>query len=566
MAWLRLQAIKKDQEGRIVAGSASIVDTVYEPGGKYHSKQVTREALGRPLELASDRKSGIFRTPGGAIVAYDSTTDAKEVLDMDDPRLEGLLESVRPNVHTVFGDGYLFLNYLKNIGMLGILREVFPSEDDFQRCVAHLFHTNMRNASKDRCDLFLKKSFVGHVVPKVMNSSLRADTRYFDAMGDDDTRMAVFKGFVDHMRASDPEFGTCCYIDSTPLPNDMDDNPFNAFSSHGESGIQCRLVLVADIGTGLPVWFKVIPGNVVDVNTLKSTVDDVRVSLGVSIVEHVLDAGYACEELIRQYSLGVACKATVRTDSRGNPVESVVIEEDPELETSERPSKTVVVKMPFRAGYGHMDMFQSVKDLLNNGKYDFPREKHAYFGKRREVCLFGQRMYAYIYVDQNNALSGYRDFMAEHRDELEGMKDKDRTWKKYSSGFFVLLSNIREEPKEMLGRYFGRCFIESVFKTAKEYLDLLPLKKWTVQRVYGKLLSDMISLIICLSMRKEIASTSLSITEVVTTTQSLICFVDGNGLVHIDPPNKQVKAIYRTFGIRLPNQFELGEFTRELMT
>ena len=105
-------------------------------------------------------------------------------------------------------------------------------------------------------------------------------------------------------------------------------------------------------------------------------------------------------------------------------MESVVIEDDPGLEGAERPDKTFVVKMPFRAGYGHMDMFASIKDLLNNGKYDFVREKHAYFGKRREVCLFGQRVYAYIYVDHNNALKGYRDFMYGHLDEFKGMKDK----------------------------------------------------------------------------------------------------------------------------------------------
>ena len=36
-------------------------------------------------------------------------------------------------------------------------------------------------------------------------------------------------------------------MDSKPLPNDIEDNPFNAFSFHGDSSIRCRLVLVADI-------------------------------------------------------------------------------------------------------------------------------------------------------------------------------------------------------------------------------------------------------------------------------------------------------------------------------
>lgn len=566
MPWIRIQGLKRDADGRIVAGTAAIVDTKYVQREKHHSKQETREKLGRPLALYDGNRSGIFRSLEGGIVHYDADTDRKELLEMDDPRLEGLIEAVSLDVHTVFGDGYLFLNYLKNMGLTPILRKVFPAEQDFQRCIAHLYHAQMRNGGRDRCDHFVAKSFVSHIISDVLNTGLAVDTRFFDIMGDDKVRMTFFRAFVDMRRASDPEFGKCCYVDSTPLPNDIDDNPFNAFSSHGESGNQCRLVLVVDISSGDPVWFNVIPGNVLDVNTLKNITDDVKLSLNVEICEHVLDAGYACEDLIRAYSLGGAEKSLVRVAANGKRVESVVIQEDESLAESEPPRKTVVVKMPKRNGYGHMDMFESVKGLLNNGKYDFVREKHSYFGIRKEVSLFGQRIYAYIYVDHQNALAGYSDYIREHPKEFEGLKDKEKTWKKYSSGFFVLLSNIREHPKEMLDRYFGRCFIETVFKTAKEYLQMLPLKKWNAKRVYGKMLADMISTIVYLSMRRVLLSSDLALTEVPTITQSLMCAVGKDGVVRIDPPNAQVKKVYRIFGVKLLNQFSLEKFIAETLS
>jgi len=575
MPWIRIQGVKRDDKGRIIAGkrddkgriiagTATIVDTEYVKGKKQHSKQITREKLGRPLSLASNCRSGIFRSLEGGIVAYDADTDTKEVLDMDDPRLEGLIEETNLSVHTIFGDAYLFFEYTKKVGMTGILREVFPSEDDFQRCMAHLYHTTMKNGARDRCNLFIQKSFASYTVPRVLNTSLQSDTRYFELLGDDDIRMAFFRGFVEHMRKTNPNFGKCCYVDSTPLPNDIDDNPFNAFSAHGESGIQCRLILVADIETGMPVWFKVIPGNVLDVNTIKDITDDVKVSLEVEICEYVLDAGYASENLLKAYSLGEAEAHCIRIDSKGNKVTSVVIPEDPLLAESEQPFKKLVVKMPFRKGYGHLDMFESVKDLLNNGKYDFMRENHMYFGKRREVCLFGQRMYAYIYIDHNNSLSGYRDFIKEHPKEFEKMKDKEKTYRKYSSGFFVLLSNIREEPTELLDRYFGRCFIETIFKTAKEYLKLLPLKKWTPERIYGKMLNDMAATIIYLNMRKLLLGTKFSTTDVPAITQSLMCSLGKDGIVRIDPPNRQVKEVYKLFGIGIPNQFPLEDYMAKI--
>ncbi len=569
MPWIRIQGLKMDGSGRISAGTATIVDTEYmqcTKGTNQHSRQITREKLGRPLALAVDRRSGIFRSQEYGIVAYDADTDVKEVLEMDDPRLEGLIEAISLDVHTVFGDGYLLLSYLKNMGLTDILREIFPLKSEFERCIAHLYHALMRNGGKDRCDHFISKSFVSYTVPDILNTSLAVDTRFFDMMGDDDKRMAFFQAFVRLRRASNPEFGKCCYVDSTPLPNDIEDNPFNAFSSHGDPGIQCRLVLVADIASGEPVWFKVIPGNVLDVNTLKNITDDVKLSLGVEICEYVLDAGYANEVLVQEYSLGKAEKTLVRTSANGKRVESVVIKEDERTAACGSPTKTIVVKMPKRPGYGHMDMFDSVKDLLNNGKYDFARENHSYFGKRREVCLFGQRIYAYIYVDHQNALKGYNQYLKEHHDEFGKLKDKDKTWKKYSCGFFVLLSNIREGPPEMLDRYFGRCYIETVFKTSKEYLQMLPLKKWDTKRVYGKMLADMISTIVYLNMRKDLLSTDLALTEVPTITQSLMCALGKDRVVRVDPPNAQVKKVYKVFGIKLPNQFSLNDFIAETMS
>lgn len=67
-------------------------------------------------------------------------------------------------------------------------------------------------------------------------------------MGDDKTKIKFFTTFVKAMRRKDPQFGKGCYVDSTPLPNDITDNPFNALSCHGvaSSSVQIRLALVLD--------------------------------------------------------------------------------------------------------------------------------------------------------------------------------------------------------------------------------------------------------------------------------------------------------------------------------
>ncbi len=115
----------------------------------------------------------------------------------------------------------------------------------------------------------------------------------------------------------------------------------------------------------------------------------------------------------------------------------------------------------------------------------------------------------------------------------------------------------------MLTRYFGRCDIETVFKTSKEYLDLLPLSKWTDTTVRGKILSDIINTIVLLLLRKKINTSGHSTTEVYGKTQSLMCLKDRNGMVTVETPSKQVKDYYKMLGIEVPAHVEVNSFREQ---
>ena len=156
-------------------------------------------------------------------------------------------------------------------------------------------------------------------------------------------------------------------------------------------------------------------------------------------------------------------------------------------------------------------MYWEVKDLIGKGKYAFVRKHHTYFGVRKEIELFGRKEYAYIYVDQYNALKRFSDYLSDHEDEYAGMKVKDKDWMTVKYGYFVLISNRDLSPKDLLTEYFGRTDIEVVFKTGKEYLNLLPLSKWTDQTVRGKILHDIINTICLLMLRKELLQSGRSV-------------------------------------------------------
>lgn len=535
MAFIKSQKIVRDESGNITSGSAAIVDTKYGDFGSYHAKHTVREKLGKVIWLSSDKKSGIFLSPTRGLVEYNAQTDTFSPVGKDDSRLKRADIFPDTQIHTVFGDTFLLLEFLKKARLLSALRSVFPKNQDYERVLCHVLHGVLKDGSKISCDNFIEKSFASYVLDDIPESTLRCDTRFFSLMGEDDTRMAFFRNFVKVMQDSDPAFGKACYVDSTPLPNDIEDNPFNTLSCHGVSAsdVMVRLVLVLDEATGLPVWYDIIPGNVLDINTIMNVVNDVADSLGIIIDSLDLDAGYVSKDLVSAFHIGT--------------------------------EKTLIGRMPARKGYPYKELYWEVKSIIGKGKYSFVRKHHVYFGHRKDITLFDQKEYAYVYVDQYNALKKYSDYLVNHPDEFEAMKDRDKDWLTVKFGYFVLVSNIDTTPEKLLTDYFGRCEIETVFKTSKEYLELLPISKWTDLTVRGKILHDIIDTIVVLLLRKEMDSSGISTSELYGKTQSLMCFRNSAGMVTVETPSKQVKQYYNLIHTDVPAHVEVASFKKGIL-
>lgn len=536
MAFIKTQRIVRDETGVIISGSAAVVDTVYVRGERYHSKQEVRERLGKVIFLSEDGKSGLFMSPTRGFVEYNSRTDVFTPVNREDPRAESL-PGVYPQteIHTVFGDSYLLLKFLENCGLLAILQATFPGKEDFERVLAHVIHGIMRNGSKITCDNFIAKSFASYILDDIPVSSLRTDSAFFNMMGDDHVKMKFLGNFIAAMRKKIPDFGTGCYVDSTPLPNDIDDNPFDELCCHGisSSAMQMRLVLVLDEDTGLPVWYDIIPGNILDLSTIMSVLNDIGDNLDITVDSLVLDAGYASKNLIHAFHIGT--------------------------------EKSMICRMPARKGYPFKTLYDQVRPLIGKGKYAFVRRKHTYFGHRKKIELFDQPMYAYIYVDQQNALQRFRDYLTEHREEFDSMKNSEKDWFTVKFGYFVLLSNLEMTPANLLSAYFERTEIESVFKSCKEYLGLLPLRKWTDQTVRGKILHDTINLIALLNMRKMFLGSGISFSEISGKIQSLMCHRDNRGRVHVETPNKKTNEYYKLMGVSVPSMIRVDQFKKEVL-
>ena len=168
----------------------------------------------------------------------------------------------------------------------------------------------------------------------------------------------------------------------------------------------------------------------------------------------------------------------------------------------------------------------------------------------------------YVYVDKDNALELSRQNRLKHPEEYEKMTLSEKNWYDVWFGYFVLISNATRTPQEILGDYFGRTHIEAVFKTSKEYLDILPLRKWTETRVIGKLFSDMIEEIVHLMLMKELAGEGIALSRMIGSASSLMCMKRHDETIEVETPNKNVKAFYKKIKLNVPSTFSLKGFAK----
>ena len=545
--------IVRNDDNVIISGSASLVKNAYKPNPKgnhkgNHSKRVVVERLGKVLWIdPDDRMKGIFNSPKRGLVHYDLSLDRFTDVSPSDERLAGTKFHIEePSIHTNFGNTYLFFSELSKTPFMSVLRKSFGENNSlYQKVLAHVAHDCLRNGAAIKCGDFLKRDVLSCILSDVSYSTLNCDSLYYQKMSDDTIKVRFFQTLLTEMRKENPEFGRGCYVDSTPLPGEAENNPFNALSNHGTGGaeMQSRLVLVLDIQTNIPMWFEIIPANVLDKSTLQSISADVKAPLGVTIFMFALDAGYARKELFEAFNRN----NSMAEDENGNLHE-----------------RSVLVRMPAANGYPHDELYVTCKPDIDNVDYVFDYEYHTFFGRRIEVNLFEQPEFAYVYVDKTQAEALIRNWREDNYDEWCGLTRSQKEWYQVKNGFFILIGNKEQTPRDALIDYRSRAHIESFFRDAKAYLKILPMAKWDKQTVTGKIFHDIIETTIYRAYRKRVAPAHMTMSGLNVCLDSWECFRSDTLLV-LKTPNVDVREALEKLGYSIPGHLEIEDLRREIL-
>jgi hypothetical protein len=464
--------------------------------------------LGRVIDL----KKGIFRSRARGDFVYS----LKNGYSFPSPDPETRIDAAVAKGSLNFGHVYCVHNLLERTELLNLFKETESSSPD--TLLALLMHRLLDNYADSHANAFFNQTYASILYPKADLTS-QGISRYLAKLGTDAIRRDFHRRYIAMLYPEGNPVGVL--IDSTGLPNDIDLS-ITALSNHGGGAVnEIRLIYVVDRETFSPIYYRAIPGNIVDVVTLKGTINELQ-SMNVNVKYSVLDAGYHSEANLEElFSLDINFMTRL-ISNRGLYKELLAKNCD------------------------------TVMDPSNRMVYN----KRLMFMTMNKVKLSNNRIaYAYIGVDTAKKFDGIRN-LGLHEDPKKPMSNEEFEMKSKIAGMFIMISSIEMDKSEVLPYYYSRQTIEQIFDTSKNYAKLLPLGVQSLETFNGHLLLSFLTTIVYLKLQKIFHKQKYNPLDFITELRGLTCGVYEDHL-HIYEPTAKQKEILKILKIEAPTILKL---------
>lgn len=375
-----------------------------------------------------------------------------------------------------FGDVYLLYEFMKQKGVFSLLEEVFG--DRARYLISLLCYRLCHASAMDYAQIWYEGSMSRFLFKDVDLSSQRISDFLRD-IGDEHVQRDFFKHYI-------PLFTTAkkgVIIDSTALPNQIH-FPFNMWGySDSDIDKQIRFLFVVDRENSLPLLFRYLPGNVVDVSSLRVTVEELK-KFGVEQSFVLIDGGFFSEDNIKGLY--------------GEEIDFL----------TRLPSSRVIYKELVRQEVGKLESFD------NAVRYG----ERALFIKQKKIDLFGRDVYTYIVLDPERKGRETKKFLLEALEQQENNED-DIEFQLMKKGIMILVSTFKLKKNDVVPLYYLRQTVEKLFGFSKDDLKIIPLRRHKEETLRGFLLLTFIALVVFVQLKKVIGEKH-TVEEVLLTTSS----------------------------------------------
>jgi transposase len=309
-------------------------------------------------------------------------------------------------------------------------------------------------------------------------------------------------------------------IDSTGLPNNIK-IPITGLNNHnGKISNKIRLIIVTDKVHGFPIYFRYVPGNIVDVSTLYMVLNELK-EYNINIDQLILDAGYYSESNILE-----------------------LVNNNIKFMTRMKPGKGLYEQL----------ILNNIPDIKNENNYVTSGQRHL-FVKKVPINIFKSKIPVYSFI--------CLDIEKKCKDESYYYKNLDnKTPFKYKfldelkHGVFILISTIDLNNSDVLPTYYTRQSVEQMFDFLKNEVGILPLRRHSEETFSGYLLLSFLSTIAFAAIDKKLKEKNFLFSLCLDSLSNLHAKKYINKLI-LDVPVKKVNDIAKVFKISIPKKILL---------
>lgn len=408
-----------------------------------------------------------------------------------------------------FGDTHILHEFIKSTKTMDALYAVFGDKADYLLALIcyRLCHPSAMKYAKT-----WYQGNVARLIFKDIDLSSQRISEFLRAIGDEHLQREFFKNHISLLTGSKEGI----IIDTTAMPNQIH-FPFNAWGYHdSEIDKQIKLLFVIDRGSSLPLYFRYLPGNVVDVSSLNVTVEELK-KFGVRSSFALIDAGFFSEDNIKRL-FAEKIDFLTRLPSNRTLYSELVGQEMTDIE--------------------------SIKNAVRYGE-------RVLFVKQKRVNLFGNEAYAHIILDPERKGRETKKLLINAIEERE-TDDESIEFELLKSGVMVLVSSFDIDKKEVVPLYYMRHLVERLIGFSKDDLNLIPLRVHKEETLRGYLLLIFIALTVFALLRKEMDN-EFTVEEALLIMRNLKCKVFDDEIL-VQELVKQQKKVADKLNIIVPKK------------
>lgn len=419
-------------------------------------------------------------------------------------------KKIIPKLQLDFGDGYLLHKFIARLSCHEIIQEVFS--DQFPELLPLICYRLCVQSAMYNADIWLEGN-----ITKVLHHNIKLSSQDISVLlkrlGNENIQRNFFTKYLAKVKRSAKNI----LIDATSLPSSSEIS-FNSWG-HNDNGMskQLRMLCVVDQENGQPLFYRAVPGNILDMSTLQNTLTELKeMELSCSFV--LLDAGYFSED-------------------NTNKMYEQNINFLTRMQKSRLIYKTLIETELFD--------LETVAYVAKSGK-------RGIFAKCVEIKLFNHRAYAYIVLDPVRKGKEMQDLLTEYD---KNAKSEIQQSELDGCGIVIFVSSLKLDAKDVVCYYYTRMQVEQVFSFYKSDLQLLPLRKHSDETMSGYLFIQFIILIVFIHIRSAICD-KYTVEQALLLTRNVKCKIFGNEILIAEFTKKQ-KEIYKLCCVEIPKSCKI---------